>query len=172
MMRGGRIVRRSSPQFLLFRLEGLSIRGRLSLLSRFAEPLSAGIDGLNVELPGQACATVDADLGVFRHLDHLQHRFAGGIHSDGNFIPQFLDVAQHQPCHIGAKAKLTADFSDDVGDPGRIDLIGLASGQLATSPSSYSTRSLNFRVFTMNIGASAWGLKKLSICSAMGITAF
>ena len=77
---------------------------------------------------------MDADLGVFRHLDHLQHRFAGGIHSDGNFIPQFLDVAQHQPCHIGAKAKLTADFSDDVGDPGRIDLIGLASGQLATSP--------------------------------------
>ena len=134
MMRGGRIVRRSSMHFLLFRVEGLTIRGRLFLLSRFAEPLSAGIDGLDVELAGQACATVDADLGVFRHLDHLQHRLAGGIHGDGNFIPQFLDGAQHQPRHIGAKAKLTADFSDDAGDPGRVDLIGLTSAQFATSP--------------------------------------
>ena len=52
MMRGGRIVRRLSMHFLLFRVEGLTIRGRLFLLSRFAEPLSASIDGLKVELAG------------------------------------------------------------------------------------------------------------------------
>ena len=86
----------------MFCLERLTIRGHLFLLSRFAEPVSAGIDGLFVELAGQACATVDADLGVFRHLDHLQHCFARGIHGNGNFIPQFLDVAQHQSRHIGA----------------------------------------------------------------------
>ena len=87
VMRGGRIVRRPSTKVLLFSVERLTIRGRLFLLSRFSEPLSAGIDGLDVELAGQACAAVDADLGVFRHLDHLQHRFAGGIHGNGNFIP-------------------------------------------------------------------------------------
>ena len=118
----------------MFCLERLTIRGHLFLLSRFAEPLSAGIDGLDIELAGQARTAVDTDLGVFRHLDHLQHRFAGGIDCNGNLIPQFLNGAQHQPSHISAKAKLTADFSDDTGDPGRLDLIGLTSAQLATSP--------------------------------------
>ena len=63
MMRGGRIVRRSSAGLLLFCVERLTIRGRLFLLSRLAEPLSASIDGLDVELAGQACATVDVARG-------------------------------------------------------------------------------------------------------------
>ena len=50
MMRGGRIVRRLSMHFLLFRVEA-NDRGRLFLISRFAGQ-SASIDGLKVELAG------------------------------------------------------------------------------------------------------------------------